>query len=100
MEFKINLRYRKGYTDILVGQCRQFPFIIVEGHTVDELVDEILYELEAYFNTFPEQGKKALEKYGKEAVDVPEEVVAKLGKEEEEEGWNQKEILAPIPIRS
>jgi hypothetical protein len=91
VELKLNMRYKEGYTGILVGQSREFPFIIVQGATVDELVREMMYETEAYFNTFPEERKKAIERYGKIVNEPPGE---------DKEGWNQKAILVPIPIRS
>jgi predicted RNase H-like HicB family nuclease len=89
------MRYRKGYTNVLVGQCREFPFIVIEGKTVEELRAKMTYELEAYFNTFPEQGKKATEMYGKPI----EEGVQTVTQQQQEEGWDQKPILAPITIK-
>lgn len=88
IEFKTNMRYRRGQDDILVGQSREFPFLIVQGKTVDELVREMMHEIEVYFNTFPQERDKALERYGK-TINEPQK----------EEGWNQEPIEVAIHVR-
>lgn len=91
-----------GQDGILIGQSREYPFLIVQGRTVEELIDEMGHEIEVYFNTFPKEGEKALEKYDKKTVGVTEEITVEMRKEdakEEEEGWNQKPIEITIPIR-
>jgi len=90
-----NIRYKPGYTGVLVGQCIQFPFIIVEGKTVEELVKNVNYEMYVYFNTFPAEGKKILEQYGR--VIQTEEETQETTKDTEP-GWTGMKIEVPIPI--
>jgi len=91
----LNVRSKKGYTNTLVGQCVEVPFIIVEGQNVQELTKKLLYEFEVYFNTFPDEGKKILEKYGK---------IVQTGEEKQEisddakAGWKGMKIQVPVPI--
>lgn len=97
----LNIRYRSGYTDVLVGQCRELPFMIVEGKTVQELINNMVYEFQVYFNTFQEEGKKILEKYGK--IIQTEEEKQQMERPfiyhaDKEEGWTEKKIEVPIPI--
>lgn len=109
IEFKMNMRYKQGYSGILVGQSRELPFMIVQGKTVDELIDEMLYETQVYFNTFPEEAKKVLDKHGEVLVVDYEEQKEEDQKqqppkieEKEEEGWNPNTIpvTVPIPIKT
>jgi hypothetical protein len=87
----MNMRYKLGYTRRLVGQCREFPFIIVEGKNLEELRNNLFYELEIYFNTFPKEGKKILEQYGR-TVAVESEQTDK----DKEEGWMEKQLEMQI----
>lgn len=107
-----NIRYKPGYTGVLVGQCIQFPFIIVEGKTVEELVKNVNYEMYVYFNTFPAEGKKILEQYGRviqteeETQKIMDASETEMKIEEEtqettkdtEPGWTGMKIEVPIPI--
>jgi hypothetical protein len=92
-----NIRYKPGYTGVLVGQCIQLPFIIVEGKTVEELTNNVKYEMNVYFNTFPAEGKKILEQYGT-AIQTEEET-QKITKDTEPV-WAGMKIEVPIPISS
>jgi hypothetical protein len=83
----VNFRYRRGYTNILVGQCTDLPFIIVEGKNIEELTQKIFYEIDVYLNTFPQEAKKILKQVG-EAVHVEEQ--------QKDEGWIQKEMTVQI----
>jgi hypothetical protein len=99
VELKVHMRYRQGYSGILVGQSIEFPFIIVQGKNVEELVHELTYETQVYFNTFPEEGEKALQKFGK--IIVEEAAVVTAGgqlQRKEEKDWDQKSIPITIPI--
>jgi predicted RNase H-like HicB family nuclease len=58
----INLRIKRGYTGILVGQCKEFPAIIVQAKTLFEIKKEIFDAFEGYFKAFPEKIQTALEK--------------------------------------
>lgn len=98
---KATLRYKKGYSNTLVGQCVQVPFIIVEGQSVQELTRELFYEFKVYFKTFPEEGKKILEKYGKIIQTEEEKQQTErpfIYHAVKEEGWTEKNIEVPIPI--
>jgi hypothetical protein len=91
-EFTLNMRYKKGYTGILIGQCIEFPFVIVEGNTPDDLFKEIAHELEVYFTTFPEEGKRFIQEQKEKSVIEKEQIEGK-------EGWMEKKIEIPIHIR-
>ena len=95
MELTFNIRYKLGYTGVLVGQCIQLPFIIVEGKTVEELTNNVKYEMNVYFNTFPAEGKKILEQYGT-TIQTEEET----NKITTEPAWAGMKIEVPIPISS
>jgi hypothetical protein len=91
----MNIRYKQGYTGVLVGQCRELPFIIVEGKSVEELTKNVFYEIQVYFNTFPTEGKKILEQYGRI---VETEEAKQQTSQDTEQGWTEKKIEVPIPI--
>jgi hypothetical protein len=91
---RVNIRSKKGYTNTLVGQCVEVPFMIVEGQSVQELTKNIVYEFEVYFNTFPEEGKKILEKYGNIVQTEDEKQKSGYNKE----GWTEKKIEVPVPM--
>jgi hypothetical protein len=90
----VNIRYKQGYTGVLVGQCRELPFIIVEGKSVEELTKNVFYEMQVYFNTFPAEGKKILEEHGK-IVETEEE--KQQTSKDTEHGWTGMKIEVPIP---
>ena len=85
----VGVRFKPGYTGILVGQCKEIPFIIVEGKTVQELTSKISHELTIYLKTFPHEGEKILEQYGKIVSVETDQINAK-------EGWTQQVIKVPI----
>ena len=91
----VNMRSKKGYTDTLVGQCVQVPFIIVEGQSVQELAKKLIYEFKVYFNTFPEEAEKILEKYGK--IVQTEEEKQEIS-DDSKTGWKGMKIQVPVPI--
>lgn len=90
-----NIRFKPGYTGVLVGQCEQLPFIIVEGKTEKELVKNVTYEMNIYFKTFPAEGIRILEQYGK--VVQPEEEKHEISGETGSE-WTGMKIQVPIPV--
>jgi hypothetical protein len=91
----VNMRAKKGYTNKLVGQCVQVPFIIVEGQSVQELTKNLLYEFKVYFNTFPGEAEKILEKYGK-IVQTEEE--KQETSDDSKTGWKGMKIEVPVPV--
>jgi hypothetical protein len=110
VELTVNIRYKKGYTGMLVGQCRQLPFIIVEGKDVDELTKKVAHDMTVFFKTFPEEGKRILEEHGKiietegEKQKMTKVVELELTGEPQEttkdteQGWAGTKIQVPIPI--
>jgi uncharacterized protein YrzB (UPF0473 family) len=58
----VHLRIKKGYTGILVGQCKEFPAIIVQGKTLIDIKKEIFDGFEGYFKAFSERLEEAIEK--------------------------------------
>ena len=55
------LKYKEEASGMLVGQCREFPFIIVKGKTVNELGRYVKRHIDVYFKTFPEEAKKIIQ---------------------------------------
>lgn len=76
-----------------MGQCREFPFIIVKGATLNELAFKVHKDLEVYFNTFPKRAKEILEKHG-DLIRPDSQIILK----ERQEGWQHHEELMTIPI--
>lgn len=95
---KLNLRYKKGYSGILVGQCREYPFIIVEGKTLDDLTETALHELEVYLNTFKEERERFIKRFQQETIQESSEIRT-VEREQQQEGWMEKEIEVPRPRR-
>jgi hypothetical protein len=91
---KLNMRYRKGYSDILVGQCREYPFIIVEGKTIDDLTETALHELEVYLNTFKEERKRFIKRFQQKPIQENSEIGTDK-KEQQQEGWMEMKIEVP-----
>lgn len=58
----VNFRIKRGYTGILVGQCKEFPAIIVQAKTLFDMKKEIFDAFKGYFKAFPEKIQTALEK--------------------------------------
>jgi predicted RNase H-like HicB family nuclease len=61
--FTIHFRVRRGYTGSLVGQCKEFPAVIVQGKTLLDIRDELLDGLEGYLKTFSERRNEMVQKY-------------------------------------
>jgi hypothetical protein len=61
------------------------------------LTNNVKYEMNVYFNTFPAEGKKILEQYGT-AIQTEEET-QKITKDTEP-AWAGMKIEVPIPISS
>ena len=55
------IKYKEDASGALVGQCREFPFIIVKGKTVEELGRYVKRHIDVYFKTFPEEAKKTIQ---------------------------------------
>ena len=64
----LKLRFKPDKSGMLVGQCKEFPFIIVKGRSTDSMADQAFKHLEIYMNNFPEEAKRILTTYGKEVV--------------------------------
>ena len=61
---RITFRHTKGQSGLFVGLFREFPFILSQAKTKDELLNNLQKNLALYFNTFPE-GLEKLKKYGR-----------------------------------
>jgi hypothetical protein len=59
----MHFRAKKGYTGLLVGQCNEFPAIIVQGKTLLDLRKELLDGLNWYLKAFPQRKQEMIEKY-------------------------------------
>lgn len=94
VELNLGMRYKEVAKGMLVGQCRQFPFIILKGKTINELGYQLFKHVEVYMNTFPKQGKQLLEKYGKVVESITEEEITN----EIEQGWKHHDQLLTIPV--
>ena len=92
MQLKVNMKFKKVKSELFVGQCREFPFIIVKGKAPEDLGEQIYRHLEVYFNTFPEKGKEVFSTFGKKV----EEIETTLNNEMVEDGQWQ---LQPISIK-
>lgn len=57
---KMNVRAWSIKDGLMIGQCEQFPFIIVKGKDVNELQTQVLKHLGIYLNTFPAKRRKIL----------------------------------------
>ncbi len=95
-KFALRIRYKRGYTDVLVAQCVEMPFIIVEAKTPDDLFKEITHELIVYFNTFPDEGNRVIKQL-QEQQTIQDNVPTKTEDLETQEGWTEKMIEVPIP---
>ncbi len=94
IELRVNMRHRL-VKDLLVGQCREFPFIIVKGKSLESLREQLFKHLEVYFNTFSEEGKRVLTQFGK-IVEVRNGTSTEIVEDAE---WTQQEELLTIPIK-
>lgn len=116
MAFTFNILFKKGYSGILVGKCLQFPNIIVQGATLHHLTKTMTSALEGYFNTFPEEGQKAMELYSVEIKNEEQqaEVEKKIQKQLERQqqlqdeieqealsqGWQKEVLNEPMTIKT
>jgi hypothetical protein len=55
------IKYKEDASGMLVGQCREFPFIIVKGKTPVELGRYVKRHIDVYFRTFPDDAKKIIQ---------------------------------------
>jgi hypothetical protein len=104
--FTIHMKAKKGYQKgILVGQCIEYPAIIVQGKTLLDIKKEIFDGLEGYFKAFPEKLQPAIEKYAALVQDQEqrEQIDRKIQKQEEillmnedqiGDDWQELELLA------
>jgi predicted RNase H-like HicB family nuclease len=83
------LKYKEDGSGTLVGQCREFPFVIVKGKTLEELGKYAKRHIDVYFKTFPEEAKKIIETHG-----IHRE--AKIGESETE--WKHEKLNIPLPV--
>jgi predicted RNase H-like HicB family nuclease len=61
---ELTFRHTKGQSGLIVGLFREFPFIVGQAKTKDELLNNLQKNLELYFNSFP-AGLEKLRKYGR-----------------------------------
>jgi hypothetical protein len=94
MQLKLTLKYKPVKSELFVGQCREFPFIIVKGKSPEDLGNQIIKHAEVYFNTFPEKAKEILSTFGKKVEDI--EPTANDNKVIEEGQWQ----LLPITVKN
>lgn len=88
--FATTLKYKEDASGTLVGQCREFPFIIVKGKTLEELRKYAKRHIDVYFKTFPDEAKKKIQAH---AID-PEAT-----KEETETEWKHEKLNISLPIQ-
>jgi hypothetical protein len=85
MQTKVNLdltfQYKEGYSGILVGQCVEYPSLIVQGKTFEELKEKMMKVISAYFGKFPDEKKRILGLHGK-IVDT--------------NSWNKEQLVCKI----
>jgi predicted RNase H-like HicB family nuclease len=87
----VRIKYKEAEQGVLVGQCREFPFIIVKGKTLDDLAEQVRMHINVYFKTFPEEGMKIIQTHGK----APEEKTEEL-----EAGWKQEEKAITVSVKT
>jgi hypothetical protein len=71
---------------MLVGQCKEFPFIIVKGKTVNELGRYVKRHIDVYFRTFPEDAKKIIQMH-------------ETHLEESETEWKHEKLNISVPVK-
>jgi hypothetical protein len=82
------IKYKEDTSGMLVGQCREFPFIIVKGKTLEDLVEYVRRHINVYFKTFPEEAMKIIQTLG-----------IRPESEEVEAGWKQEKMAVTIPTK-
>lgn len=87
--FAVGIKYKEAESGLLVGQCIEFPFIIVKGKTVNDLVEKVRTHVNVYFRTFPEEGMKIVNAHEKGPEEKTEELKA---------GWKQEKAIT-IPLK-
>ncbi|MGI0000174.1 MAG: hypothetical protein ACRD6Q_03025 [Nitrososphaeraceae archaeon] len=86
MELKLNMKYKQIKPELFVGQCREFPFVIVKGKSVEGLKEAVFRHLEIYFNTYPAKGKEILSTFGTKIEDTASELKNEI---ENEKQWQE-----------
>jgi hypothetical protein len=83
--FTVNVRVKRGYTGLLVGQCKEFPAVIVQGRTLLNIRSEIFDGLEGYFQAFRGENNELIEKHGVlvESQEQKEQIDEKIQKQEQ-----------------
>jgi hypothetical protein len=61
---KVNIRFKQIREDLIIAQCKEFPFIIVKGKDLNNLQDQIYNHLGIYLDTFPAKKKTILHSMG------------------------------------
>jgi predicted RNase H-like HicB family nuclease len=95
LELTVSLKYKQVNEELFVGQCLEFPFIIVKGKTIMNLFEKIGEHLSIYFTTYPEKAEKIFSKQ----VENPELVKKEIAVKEEPNNWKIHEQLITIPAR-
>ena len=86
----ITIKYKEDSSGMLIGQCREFPFIIVKGKTLEELVRYVKRHIEVYVNTFPEEANNIIQAHGTHS---------EAGLEETETTWKHEKLTITIPTK-
>jgi predicted RNase H-like HicB family nuclease len=55
--YSLNFKIEKGYSGVIVAQCKEFPAIIVQGKDMSEIINKAKDALTGYFKAFPEKKK-------------------------------------------
>ena len=84
--FTTTLKYKEDSSGMLVGQCKEFPFIIVKGRTVNELGRYVKRHIDVYFRTFPEDAKKIIQTH-------------EIHPEESENDWKHEKLNISVPVK-
>lgn len=84
--FTTTLKYKEDASGMLVGQCREFPFIIVKGKTPQELGRYVKRHIDVYFRTFPDDAKKIIQTH-------------EIHPEESETGWKHEKLNISVPVK-
>jgi hypothetical protein len=112
----IHIRVKKGQQKgILIGQCIEYPAVIVQGKTLFDIKREMLDGLEGYFKAFPERVEGLKERDGVlvENQEQKNQIDQRIQSQEDQmirtqaildsqnqigEQWQEMEISTPIPV--
>lgn len=61
--YKLNFRVKKGYTNVVIAQCLQYPGIILQIKSLFDLRKKIITAIDGYFKAFPDKLDEFIEKY-------------------------------------